>query len=166
MSGLFSLRFSSQMFLHDGVRGFYKGLIQDKNGIIIIIKIFEFVAYINEVWRANFVLRHWPYLIKKQQTLALRKWWVFAKNSLRKIRMQNKHTSTLKAFHVKAWTIWLEILGPCFHGSGIQFTGLFPKYVIEALTYPFPLAGDNAHWELLKDVSFESHTRYANFCLP
>ena len=54
----------------------------------------------------DFFLRHWPYLMKKQQTLAFGKWWVFAKNSLIKIRMQNKldwiHTSTLKAPHVKA----------------------------------------------------------------
>ena len=79
-------------------------------------------------------------------------------------------TSANEASQVKAWIVWLEILGPCFLGSSAQFTGLFTNHKVEALTFGFSPAGDIAlirgcYCDLFVEEALESHTKYAYFCL-
>ena len=135
----------------------------------------------DSIWKVNFALMTgiWIWMeYKCLNTLWIKafkhfsSWRVegFHKESVRKICLYNElHlmlTSANEASQVKAWVVWLKILGPCFLGSSAQFTWLFANHIVKALTFPLSPAGDIAlirgcYSDFFVHEALESHAKYA-----
>ena len=68
------------------------------------------------------------------------------------------YTSAKKTYVIKPSRVWVEVLRSCLSGSVIQFTRLFPDYVIVTLAPDFSFTADvtlvdGSYWDLLEDKS-------------
>ena len=139
---------------------------------------------IDSIWKVNFALMTgiWIWMeykclntlwIKHLNTFPLGELRVFTRNQWEKsarIMILLMLTSANEASHVKAWIVWLKVLGPCFLGSSAQFTWLFANHIVKALTFPLSPAGDIAlirgcYSDFFVHKALKSHAKYAYFCL-